>query len=262
MLAKALATSLAQLQGKDTPGYLYVKGPEILDKYVGATEQIIRQIFKAAREFGEKHGTRAVLFLDEADAVLRKRGSGKSSDIENTIVPAFLAEMDGLNDSATNPLVLLATNRPDSLDSAVTRDGRVDRKIKVGRPDKETVAAIFGIHLKDKPTKEDPEKLIAKAVSHLYKDRPMYRLQLKGQAEPVFFHFHHMLSGAMVAGIVDRAISSAFRRDLTAAKPLGILEADMLQAIDESFEESKGMDHDGDLAEHTEGMPIIAANRT
>ena len=261
LLAKALANSLAKIQGKEVPGYIYVKGPEILDKYVGSTEQIIRQIFKTAREFGEEHGVRAVLFVDEADALLRKRGTGKSSDIENTIVPAFLAEMDGLNDNPTNPLVLLATNRPDTLDSAVTRDGRVDRKIKVGRPDKETIRDIFQIHLKNKPLKGDPKQLISGVVDHLYKDRPLYRLQLKSQAAPIFFHFHHMLSGAMVAGIVDRAVSSAFRRDLTVSHPAGVVAEDLLGAVEESYQECRGMDHSDELAEHTEGLPIIAANR-
>jgi proteasome-associated ATPase len=263
LLAKALATSLAEMQGKKESGYMYVKGPEILDKYVGATEQIIRQLFKSAREFGARNGVRAVLFIDEADALLRRRGSGKSSDVENTIVPAFLAEMDGLSNSETDPLVLLATNRPDTLDPAVTRDGRVDRKIKVTRPDQETVRDIFAIHLQDKPSSAQKPAMIRTVVSSLFEDRPLYRLQLKGQAEPTFFHFHHMLSGAMVAGIVDRAVSNAFRRDLNAAKPLGVLEEDLLQAIEESFVESKGMDHTDEINDHADAnhLALIAVNR-
>ena len=263
LLAKALATSLAQMQGKEQSGYMYVKGPEILDKYVGATEQIIRQLFKSAREFGVKNGVRAVLFIDEADAILRRRGSGKSSDVENTIVPAFLAEMDGLTNAENDPLVLLATNRPDTLDPAVTRDGRVDRKIKVTRPDPQTVYDIFMIHLADKPTTVQKELLVKTVVSSLFEDRPLYRLQIKGQAEPTFFHFHHMLSGAMVAGIVDRAVSNAFRRDLESKSPLGVMPEDLLRAVDESFHESKGMDHTDEINDHADAaqLSLIAVNR-
>ena len=259
LLAKALATSLAKLQGKDVPGYIYVKGPEILDKYVGESERVIRHIFKAAREFGEAKQVRAVIFLDEADALLRRRGTGKSSDVESTIVPAFLAEMDGMVTTPHDPLVLLATNRPDTLDPAVIRDGRVDRKIKVTRPEKEIVRDIFKIHLKGKPLSESQKTIVHGVMEALYQQRPMYQLQWKEQREPVIFHFHNMLSGAMIEGIVNRAVSSAFRRDTGAKEPRGLFTEDLIKGVEESYREARDLDHADDINEFSEGHSLTNA---
>jgi len=154
LLAKAAVTALAKMyKVKSTQalqsGYIYVKGPEILTKWVGESEAIVRQLFARARKHKEKYGYPAVIFIDEAEAILRKRGSGISSDVESTIVPMFLAEMDGLQD--TGAIVILATNRPDMLDPAIVRDGRIDRKIKITRPDAVSTSEIFKIHLNDLP---------------------------------------------------------------------------------------------------------------
>lgn len=256
LLAKALATSLAKLAGQDEAGYIYVKGPEILDKYVGASEQIIRQLFKTARTYGEIKKTRAIIFIDEADAIMRKRGSGRSSDVEMTIVPSFLAEMDGMDDSETAPLILLATNRPDTLDSAITRDGRIDRKVKVDRPNQAAARNIFEIHLRKTPTAVQKDKLISLATEVAFHDRPMYHVTTKASSTPLVFHFRDMLSGAMVAGIVSRAVSSAFRRDIEKNKLSGIQESDVVSAVESAFREHIDMDHRELLLNFTEGQEV------
>ena len=109
-----------------------VSGPEILDKYVGVPEATIRHIFARARKFYQKTGIRPVIFLDEAESILAKRDSGISSDVLRTIVPAFLAEMQGVRESGA--IVILATNKPESLDYAAIREGRIDVKLRIGRP--------------------------------------------------------------------------------------------------------------------------------
>lgn len=135
LLAKAAANSLAKLHNAESvrTGFLYVKGPEILNMCVGATEQTIRNIFIDASRHLKEHGYPAIVFIDEADAILATRGQ-RLSGIGNTIVPAFLTEMDGLEESSA--IIMLATNRPDVLDPAIIREGRIDRKIHVPRPSK------------------------------------------------------------------------------------------------------------------------------
>lgn len=150
LLGKALANETAkilarQLGVKSEGRFLYIKGPEILDKYVGETERKIREIFQQARELA-KDGF-VVVFFDEVDAILRTRGTGISSDVNTTIVPQFLAELDGM-ETLRNVSIILATNRPDLVDPAVLRPGRVDEKIKIGRPDEEGIGEILQIYAK------------------------------------------------------------------------------------------------------------------
>jgi proteasome-associated ATPase len=150
MLAKATATAIAKAYSQEAvSGFMYVKGPELLDPFVGVSESNIRNLFSRARAHKSKHGTQAVIFIDEADALLGSRGGNRHSvsDMEKTIVPSFLTEMDGLEESAA--LVILATNRPSDLDPAVVREGRIDRKIRVSRPDVKGALEIFKIHLQN-----------------------------------------------------------------------------------------------------------------
>ena len=151
LIAKAVANSLAkkiaELQGaEDTTSYfLNIKGPELLNKYVGETERHIRLIFQRAREKASE-GTPVIVFFDEMDSVFRTRGSGVSSDVENTIVPQLLSEIDGV-EGLENVIVIGASNREDMIDPAILRPGRLDVKIKIERPDAEAAKDIFTKYL-------------------------------------------------------------------------------------------------------------------
>lgn len=217
LLAKAAARSLADLHGaKSASGFIYVKGPEILNKWVGQSEETIRSLFARARDHHKREGYPAVLFIDEADAILGARGTQSMvTGMEKTIVPMFLAEMDGLDENG--PLVLLSTNRPDALDAAVVRDGRVDRKIEVVRPSQDDSVEIFTQYLRGKP--------IATLANIAY---------ATGFAQAVFANptLKSRVSGALIAGLVDQAVSIAMRRDIASGnkKPTGLLEEDIQAA--------------------------------
>lgn len=217
MLAKALSKALSDEPG----GFISVKGPEVLDPYVGVAEATIRSIFAQARTFKAKSGQAAVVFIDEAEAILAHRGSGRSSDMEKTIVPSFLTEMDGLEESAA--IVILATNRPDMLDVAVTREGRIDRKVMVGRPDQDAAKCILKHNIKQAPlaNNKDAGELVNSTITRLYCE------SLKVGVKPM----SEYVSGAMVAAIGQRAIASAVRRDISQGRTTGLREDDLLEAV-------------------------------
>lgn len=259
LLAKAAATSLAKLFGAESGSLMYVKGPELLSKWVGESEATIRSLFARAKEFFKEAGYPAVLFIDEADAILPKRGSGISSDVNNTIVPSFLAEMDGMEESGC--LVLLATNRPDILDPAVIRDGRVDRRIRVGRPDKAQAAAIFDIHLRHKPVTDDVKKIALEAAEELWKEeRTIYRIKKKS-GELVTLGMKEFVSGALIAGIVEQSISVALHRDIKNGKASGLTQEDLRCAIERSWKDQRDVDHADIVAEHVGKDDIASINR-
>lgn len=224
MLAKATATALSDYTGQSNPGFFSVKGPELMDPYVGETERKIRELFKAAREFSERNSSRAVIFIDEADSCLGKRGFRLHSDIS---VPAFLVEMDGLS-SEHNPLVILATNRAQDLDPAIVREGRVDYRIRIERPEVKDVQQLFAIYLDSRPL--------------------MANLSVTEMADCATVALHDSAlwpnrSGAMVASLVDRATSHALQRDISARvrTPSGISELDLTNAIQEAASQHKEM---------------------
>lgn len=235
MLAKAAATTLAEVcaaKGVSHEGFIYIKGPEILDRFVGVAEAAIRAIFTQAREYKEKAGHPALIFIDEADAILGVRGASISSDMEKTIVPAFLAEMDGLNESGA--IVLLATNRADSLDPAVTRDGRIDRKIRIPRPDIPAAVSIFELNLALIPLGEaiTTKQIALNATKELYSPQ---RILLKVKTRDGKLHpmpMKEIVNGGMIASIVDQASSAAMHRDLKSGKSGGLLMQDLYDAID------------------------------
>lgn len=254
MLGKAAATALAKLHNGNSisSGFIYVKGPEVLDRFVGVAEATIRQIFQRSRKLKEQHGYPAVIFIDEADAILGKRGMGISSDIERTIVPQFLSEMDGLEE--TGAIVLLATNRADILDPAVTRDGRVDRKVKISRPDLNASRDIFGLYLKQVPLYNGytREKLSNIAALELFSDkRVLYSIRLNGnhKGETRSFTLGNLASGAMIAGIVDQATSIALHRDIANGKPQGMSKNDLMQAVECTFCQNFDLNHKDELAD-------------
>lgn len=250
MLGKATATALAKLHGTDgSEGYFYVKGPEILDKYVGVAESNIRQIFERARKFRDTHGYPAVIFIDEADAIMGKRGSGISSDIERTIVPTFLTEMDGLDESCA--IIILATNRPDVLDPAIVRDRRIDRKVKVTRPTQSSATEIFKLNLQNVPLNNgySKDQLAEDAASALFDPtKSLYSISLNNGTS-MDFPFSAVANGGMVTSIVDQATSAAMLRDIENNTRGGLRQDDLLHAVQNVYEQNRDLDHKDEIAD-------------
>lgn len=256
MLAKAAVSSLSQIykkEGADT-AFIYVKGPELLNKYVGESESRVRQLFVRAKEHYLKYGYPAVVFIDEADSLLAARGrdNSKVSGMEHTIVPMFLAEMDGLEDS--HALVILATNRPDVLDPAIVRDGRIDRKIKITRPTEDSAKDILLSNLKKSPVAKGNsyDELAEIAITDLFStERALYDIELKDGT------VHQMLlsdtiNGAMIAGIADYALTFAMRRDMEKGKTTGLTVEDIVKAVDMIDSQGKDLDHRNELEDFCE----------
>lgn len=212
LLAKATATELAKGVSGNAPGFFSVRGPELMNKYVGETERMIRALFAAARDHEAKTGARGVVFVDEADSALGHRGRSLANDIS---VPAFLVEMDGI-ESRYKPLVMLATNRLADLDEAIVREGRVDTRIEVQRPDTDGVSKLFALYLKARPVKDSMNALIEHSTEYI-------------EATPLW----QFRSGALVASLVDRMTSHAMERDIRkrTSVPSGITLDDSTTAI-------------------------------
>lgn len=243
MIAKAIANRLAQqLQGKDAKAhFISIKGPELLNKYVGETERHIRLIFQKARESASS-GTPVIIFFDEMESLFRIRGSGISSDVENSIVPQLLAEMDGV-EGLENVIVIGASNREDMIDPAILRPGRLDVKIKVDRPDREGAAEIFGKYLTDTvPLEDDASKLITEAVSVMYAEtKETQFLEVTYESgETKTMYFKDFSSGAMIQNIVDRAKKYAIKSHLDGGK-LVITSAHLAGAVAAEYLENEDL---------------------
>jgi len=258
LIAKAVANSLArsieERTGKQTtPYFLNVKGPELLNKYVGETEHKLREVFKKAREKASED-VPVVIFFDEMDSLFRMRGSGISSDMEATVVAQFLSEIDGV-ESLNNVIVIGASNRQDLIDPAVLRPGRLDLKIKVNRPDRDAAREIFLKYLKeDLPFHEsafakygdDVSKVVASMIDDTI-DR-MYRTDeenkflevtyAKGERE--IFYFKDFASGAMIENIIARAKTKAVKR-LIDDNERGIKLDDIIEAVNDEFRENEDL---------------------
>ena len=265
MLGKAVAGSLQDTHGPSDSAFIYVKGPELLDPYVGVTEQKIRLLFQQARQHQAKHGYPAVLFLDEADALLGKRGgNGLQHHMSGTVVPQFLTEMDGLDTSAA--LVILATNRQDILDPAVVREGRIDQKVCVTRPNQDATQQILLNLLVNVPIHDgvSADELADMGGRELFsKERQFYRIHT--QREVIPFTLSNLLNGAMVANVVDRASQLALRRDLTAGAMswTGINLPDIRQAVADVDRANREIQHEDALEMFAEqvGEPITSVER-
>ncbi|MFN3476397.1 MAG: proteasome ATPase [Candidatus Methylomirabilales bacterium] len=258
LIAKAVANSLAkqlsERTGREAKSYfLNVKGPELLNKYVGETERKIREIFQRAREKASE-GCPVVIFFDEMDSLFRTRGSGISSDMESTIVPQFLAELDGV-EGLSNVIVIGASNRQDLIDPAVLRPGRFDVKIKIDRPNKEAAKEIFAKYLTpDLPLAEaelrrvrgDREALVRQlielAVEEMYRTSDDHRfLEVTYQSgEKETLYFKDFVSGAMIASICTRAKKAAVKRMIQTGEK-GITPQDLLQAVKDEFKENEDL---------------------
>lgn len=262
LLARVAAWSMAKTHGKQSAetGYIYVKAPEILDKWVGNTEKEIRDLFERGRRHFREFGYKAILAFDEADAIMPQRGSRRSSDIADTIVPMFLGEMDGIDarQTAENPIVILMTNRADVLDPAVTRPGRISRHIKIDRPNEFTAVDILQIHCKKIPFKSDTnvQAILTIAASDLFsKNRLLYRVNNEHD-----FTLGDCVNGAMLASIAEIAKMSALHRDLVDKTKTGVTLQDFRSAVQKVYRQQRGINHSYDLQDFAEKLGIQPSN--
>jgi len=259
LIAKAVANSLAKRVAEKTGNartrsyFLNIKGPELLNKYVGETERQIRLIFQRAREKSEE-GVPVIVFFDEMDSLFRTRGTGISSDIESTIVPQLLAEIDGV-ESLKNVIVIGASNREDLIDPAILRPGRLDVKIKIERPDDASAKQIFARYLvASLPIAPDEvkraggksEKAVAKmiddAVALMYStddDNRFLEVTYQNGDKEVLF-FKDFSSGAMIENIVRRAKKLSIKRQINGGAK-GICTQDLLDSIKQEFREHEDL---------------------
>ncbi|MFK8025759.1 MAG: proteasome ATPase [Ilumatobacter sp.] len=249
LIAKAVANSLANKvaekvgEGKGRSYFINIKGPELLNKYVGETERQIRLVFQRAREKSDE-GWPVIVFFDEMDSMFRTRGSGISSDMESTIVPQLLAEIDGV-EGLTNVIVIGATNREDLIDPAILRPGRLDVKIKIERPNEDAATSIFANYLTDEiPIGEGyvvPD-MIDQTVAEMYRDDESNRFlevtYQNGDKEVLFYK--DFASGAMIENIVRRAKKLAIKR-VIGGGARGVITQDLLDSIRQEYKEHEDL---------------------
>ena len=261
LIARAVASSIAERVRKesgrdDVRGYfINIKGPELLNKYVGETERKIREVFQKARD-KSKEGFPVIIFFDEMDSLFRSRGMGISSDMESTLVPQFLSEIDGV-ENLRDVIVIGASNRQDLLDPAVLRPGRLDVKIKIDRPNLDGAKDIFAIYLTpdlpfaenvcqqfDGDTQAAANHFIDTAASEMYattdENRFIEVTYARGERETLFFK--DFVSGAMIENIVSRAKKEAIKRFIGSdGRDKGLCLEDLTAAIREEYHENEDL---------------------
>jgi proteasome-associated ATPase len=256
LLGKATAYNLTrQLRektGEDHREYfMHVKGPEILNMWVGESERQVRELFARAREKA-KEGFLPFIFIDEAESILGTRRAGRTSGILNTLVPMFCAEMDGI-ESLQQMVIILASNRADMIDPAILRPGRIDRKIKVSRPTKKGSEEIYRIYITQnlpldpvllREHNDDRQKAIDAIIqqvieaqfSHREDNRFLEVTLRSGRHE--YLHRGDLVSGAIIAGIVERAKETAIKRAIASPEPTGLNAKDFLEALNTEYQQN------------------------
>jgi proteasome-associated ATPase len=260
LIAKAVANSLAKKVAEVTGNvnissyFLNIKGPELLNKYVGETERQIRLVFERAREKAEE-GVPVIVFFDEMDSLFRMRGTGISSDIESTIVPQLLAEIDGV-ETLRDVIVIGASNREDLIDPAILRPGRLDVKIKIERPNEQAATQIFARYLTaDLPLEAsevehlgggDPNKavqaMIEKTVEEMYRadDENKFLEVTYQNGDKELLYFRDFASGAMIENIVRRGKKLAIKREI-AGEGKGVRTSDLMESIRREYKENEDL---------------------
>ncbi len=255
LIGKATAYNLTR-QLKEKTGedmqqfFMHIKGPEILNMWVGESERMVREIFATARE-KRKEGFLPFVFIDEAESILGTRRAGRYSNVLSTLVPMFCTEMDGI-ESLNEVVIILASNRADLIDPAILRPGRIDRKIKVARPDREASREIYRIYLsQDLPY--DPELIertggISQAVSHLidkvvdaqfsHKDENRFLDVILRSGKRDTLYRGDLVSGAIIASIVERTKELAIKRAINSTQEEGISESDLLLSLNTEYSEN------------------------
>ena len=260
LIGKATAYNLTQKlkteSDSDMDGcFLHIKGPEILNMWLGESERKVREIFQIAREKRDE-GFFPFIFIDEAESILGTRRSLRSHNISNTVVPMFCAEMDGI-ESLKDVVIILATNRPDLIDPAILRPGRIDRKIKVNRPTEEAVKDIFRIYLspnlpfspnllkEDQKTNGSVQAVIDETIDNITSQifartdsNRFLEVSLRSGRKDILYR-GDLCSGAIIASIVQRAKESAIKRAIeTDSRELGIEAVDLENAINSEYGEN------------------------
>ena len=268
LIGQAAAGSLAKLVSKAKPerttdgdkllpvssgAFLHVKGPEILNMWLGESERIVRDLFQQARA-RRRGGALPFIFIDEAESILGTRRAMRSFNISNTLVPMFCSEMDGI-ESLRDVVIILASNRPDLIDPAVLRPGRIDRKIKVNRPNKNSAAEILKVYLTtdlpldpvlltergNEPTRT-VNLLVQDVIESIFRrtdDNRVLSIRLRNGQSKVLYR-GDLMSGAILASIVQRAKEKAIERIIQSGQPSGLLAKDLMDAVSEEF-------RDGDM---------------
>jgi proteasome-associated ATPase len=255
LIGKATAYNLTR-QLKEKTGedmqqfFMHIKGPEILNMWVGESERMVREIFATARE-KRKEGFLPFVFIDEAESILGTRRAGRYSNVLSTLVPMFCTEMDGI-ESLNEVVIILASNRADLIDPAILRPGRIDRKIKVDRPDREAAREIYRIYLsEDLPY--DPELIgrtgsVSQAVTHLidkvieaqfsHKDENRFLDVILRSGKRDTLYRGDLVSGAIIASIVERTKELAIKRAISSMQEEGISESDLLLSLSTEYSEN------------------------
>lgn len=258
LIGKAIAYNLAKEYsarlGREVKDYfMHISGPKILNMWLGESERMVREIFSTARAKA-KQGHLVVIFIDEAESLLRTRSSGRQLNISNTIVPQFCAELDGMV-SLDNVVIVLTSNRPDFIDPAILRPERIDRKVKISRPDREAAQAILGIHLTPstpmdpdllKDWRDEPEcarmALIESTIAELWretKETEFLQLTERSSGQRTLY-WHDLVSGALLKSVVDRAKEMAIRRAIAEPEVLhGVSVEDLNAALRNEFSENE-----------------------
>jgi proteasome-associated ATPase len=249
LIAKAVANSLAKKvadkvgEGKGRSYFINIKGPELLNKYVGETERQIRLVFQRAREKSDE-GWPVIVFFDEMDSMFRTRGTGISSDMESTIVPQLLAEIDGV-EGLKNVIVIGATNREDLIDPAILRPGRLDVKIKIERPNEVGARAIFAQYLTNEiplDQSETIDSMLDATVREMYKEDEANKfLEVTYQnGDKEVMYYKDFSSGAMIENIVRRAKKLAIKRVINGGEK-GVRTQDLLDSIKQEYKEHQDL---------------------
>ena len=265
-LVSESGTTLSGEKGDGSPpitggAFLHVKGPEILNMWLGESERMVRDLFAQARA-RRRDGALPFIFIDEAESILGTRRAMRSFNISNTLVPMFCSEMDGI-ESLRDVVIILASNRPDLIDPAVLRPGRIDRKIKVARPDREGSADILKVYLSD-DLPLDPALLsecdrnqntamtslvqeITERIFSKTDENRLLSIRLRSGQQKILYR-GDLVSGAILASIVQRAKEKAIDRTIHSGKPTGLVRQDLFDAVTEEFKEGEVLPPD-DAAE-------------
>ena len=257
VISKLSEQENSELQGR----FIHVKGPEILNMWLGESERKIREIFKKARDYKEK-GQVPFIFIDEAESILGTRQAWRGSNISNTVVPMFCAEMDGIQ-SLRDTVVILATNRPDLIDPAIVRPGRIDRKIKVRRPDREECKQILRVYLKDGLPREhkDFDQMAEPFLDQLFKrnsEQEVLVLTLRSGGNRKMY-WSDFISGAAIEGIMKRSKESAIERAIK-GETLCITVDDLTTALETEFKEGSLLPAESNLEDWLQLLDMESKN--
>ncbi|MCA9483929.1 MAG: AAA family ATPase, partial [Nitrospina sp.] len=232
-----------ELEGR----FIHVKGPEILNMWLGESERKVREIFQKARDYKEK-GKFPFIFIDEAESVLGTRQAWRGHNISNTLVPMFCAEMDGIQ-SVRDMVVILATNRPDLIDPAILRPGRIDKKIKVGRPNRDDCESILKVYLKPNlPLESSLEETTGPFLDALFSRTPEQEALVLTLRSGEFkkLYWKDFISGAILEGIVSRAKERAIERAIK-GEPLALKVDDLTEALKVEFRDNSVLPADSNM---------------